>query len=112
MQEKGMEKNEKTKKYELMLIIDARLTDADKEATLKASTDLIVKEGGKVLNSQVWAEKQKLSFEIKKCQMGTYYLINLEGAGAMVHPLESKLRLDERVLRFSIIQQEKKLAAV
>ncbi len=105
-----MEKKEEIKKYELMLIVDARLTDADKEATLKAATDLIVSEGGKVLNSQVWAEKQKFSFEIKKCQMGTYYLINLEVGGSVVKPIESKLKLDERVLRFSVILPEKKLA--
>ena len=71
-----MEKNELTRKYELVVIVDAKLTNEMKEAVRKEVTDTINKRGGKVINSQVWLEKHKLTFQIKKCNEGTYYLIN------------------------------------
>ena len=61
-----MEKNELVRKYELVVIVDAKLTNEVKEAVRKEVTDAINKHGGKVINSQVWLEKHKLTFQIKK----------------------------------------------
>ncbi len=95
-------KTETLRKYELMIIVDAKLTNEDKEAVRREATEIVTKAGGKVINSQVWFEKQKFSFSIKKCAEGTYYLVNFEGEGTAISPIRSNLKLNERILRFAV----------
>lgn len=103
-----MEKNEQMRKYELVVIVDAKLTGETKETVRKEVTDLVNKHGGKVINSQVWLEKHKFTFEIKKCNEGTYYIINFEGGSKVVGEMKSPLKLNEKILRFAFIKVESK----
>ena len=95
-------KTETLRKYELMIIVDAKLANEEKETARREATETVTKAGGKIINSQTWLEKQKFSFAIKKCAEGTYYLINFEGEGAAISPIRSDLRLNERILRFAV----------
>ena len=106
-----MEKNELVRKYELVVIVDAKLTNEVKEIIRKEVTDEINKRDGKVINSQVWLEKQKLTFPIKKCSEGTYYIINFEGASDIIENVKSHLKLNEQILRFEFIKLEPKVTA-
>jgi small subunit ribosomal protein S6 len=109
--EKKMEKNEQIRKYELVVIVDAKSTNEAREAIRKEVAEMINKHGGKVINSQVWLEKHKLTFRIRKCGEGTYYLINFEGGNDVVEKVQSGLKLNEKILRFIFIQVEPKGAA-
>ena len=95
-------KTETLRKYELMIIVDAKLANEGREAVRREATEIVTKSGGKVINSQAWLEKQKFSFSIKKCAEGTDYLINFEGEGAAIGPIRSNLKLNERILRFAV----------
>lgn len=97
-------KTETLRKYELMIIVDAKLANEEKETARREATEIVTKAGGNIINSQVWLEKQKFSFAIKKCTEGTYYLINFEGEGAVIGPIRSDLRLNERILRFTVMK--------
>ncbi|MCD4780768.1 MAG: 30S ribosomal protein S6 [Candidatus Omnitrophica bacterium] len=98
-----MDKSELDRKYELMFIVDAKLTSDQKNDLCKEATDTIVKDGGRVLNNQVWMEKHKLTFPIKKCHEGTYYLVNFESEGKNIAKISSDLKLKEKILRFSVL---------
>lgn len=87
-------------KYELALVVDAALPQEQKDSIVKETVEAITKSGGKLVNSQVWIEKHKLSFRLKKCWEATYYLLNLECPSSAVLPLQKILRVNERVLRF------------
>lgn len=87
-------------KYELAVVVDAALPQEQKESVIKEVVDAIVKSGGKLINSQVWIEKHKLSFRLKKCWEATYYLLNVECPSSAVLPLQKILRVNERILRF------------
>ena len=89
------------KKYELVVIVDAKLNSDDKQAVVKEVTDAINKTASKVINSQVWFEKQKMFFPINKCQEGTYYLINFEAKADAISKIKAVLRVNERILRFT-----------
>ncbi|MBN1870169.1 MAG: 30S ribosomal protein S6 [Candidatus Omnitrophica bacterium] len=106
-----MEKNELTRKYELVAIVDAKLTNEAKETVRKEITEAINKRGGKIINSQVWLEKHKLTFPIKKCSEGTYYIINFEGQGEIIGQLKPLFRINEKILRFDFIRLKSKVAA-
>jgi len=101
-----MSNNELITKYELVFIVDAGLTSTDKEALTKEVADVIGKNGGKVINSQVWLEKQKFTFDIKKRKEGTYYLLNYEADGAVNAKIQPLFKLNEKILRFSIEKAE------
>lgn len=99
-----MEINKITKKYELMLIVDAHLAKEEKDAIVKGVNDMIIKSGGKVINTQVWFEKQKFTFEIKKKSEGTYFLINFVSEKPAIAKIRGHLRLNEKVLRSLILE--------
>ncbi|HBR14879.1 MAG TPA: 30S ribosomal protein S6 [Candidatus Omnitrophica bacterium] len=99
-----MEKSELVRKYELVVIVDAKLTQEEKETIYKEATDAVTKGGAKIINNHVWLEKHKFTFRIKKCHEGTYYLIAFEGEGSEIEKIKSVLRVNERVLRFAITQ--------
>ena len=90
-------------KYELVFIVDARLSDAEKSDVAKQISDLVTKCGGKVVNLSIWIEKQRLTFPMKKVWEGTYYLANIEMLGPEVARLRRELQLNERLLRFLIV---------
>ena len=106
-----MENKELINKYELVVIVDAKKTSEEKEAAIAGVKDVVTKAGATVHNSQVWLEKQKFAFEIKKNTDGTYYLINFDATGDMIEPIEVKLRLDEKILRYAITRNEARESA-
>ena len=93
-------------KYELVLIVDATLPQEQKEALVKEITDSIVKLDGKIINRQVWLDKQKFSFRMKGKAEGTYYVINFEGAAMIATKIREALRLNEKLLRSLIVKME------
>ncbi len=99
-----MQKTETIKKYELIAIVDAKLSNEEKEGIRKEAVDIVVKGGGKVINSQVWLEKHKLTFRIKKCGDGTYYLVNFEADNQTAEKIRSNLRLNEKILRYAVLK--------
>ncbi|HQP10161.1 MAG TPA: 30S ribosomal protein S6 [Candidatus Omnitrophota bacterium] len=107
-----MAKNELLRKYELVIIVDAKLTSDAKEAVRKEATEMIKKFGGKVINSQVWLERHKLAFVIKKCNEGTYYVINFEGASSIIAEIKPLLSIHEKILRFDFVKLASKKEAV
>ncbi|MDD3374574.1 MAG: 30S ribosomal protein S6 [Candidatus Omnitrophica bacterium] len=96
------------KKYELVVILDAHLSQDEKEKVIKAAADGIAKGEGKVINSQVWLEKHKFTFKIKNRTEGTYYLINFESKQASVIKIHKILSANEDILRFVITNVESK----
>ena len=95
---------EKLRKFELVFIVDANLAGDQKEEVLNQVTDSVKKHGGNVINSQVWLEKQKFTFPMKKLKEGSYYLVNFESDGSGNVKIKSDLRINEKVLRISIVQ--------
>ena len=101
-----MVKIESLRKYELIVIVDAHLTHEQKEVIFKEVVETVKKSGGKIINSQVWFEKQRMTFDIKKRKEGTYYLINFESDRTAVESMKVVMRLNEKILRylFSIVE--------
>ena len=92
------------KKYELVIIVDSHLSETDKEKICDEVKDVLIKAGVKINNSQVWLEKQEMSFPINKCESGTYYLINFEAEKEAIAKISAPLKLKEKVLRFLIVR--------
>lgn len=92
-------------KYEIMVIVKSQMTQEEKETVCKQVSDAIVKNGGKVVSSQMWLDKHRFAFNIKKASEGTYYLIKFEAPGASVEKIRQASRLNEDILRFAITKE-------
>jgi len=93
-------------KYDLMIIIDAQRPQDQKDTIYKQATDAVTKAGGKVTNAHVWLEKQKISFKLKRCLEGTYYLVKFEGPTSIIEKAKTTLRLNDDILRYAFIKTE------
>ena len=93
-------------KYELVYIVDAHAPQNIKDEIAKQVADSLAKIEIKVLNSQMWLDRHKMSFPIQKIWEGTYYLLNLEAKSSNVAKLQNILRINEQILRFLTVKAE------
>jgi small subunit ribosomal protein S6 len=93
-------------KYEFIYMVDSRLSEGEKGEVAKLVADMVAKAGGKIVNSAVWFERQRMSFPIKKAWEATYYLLNVDGKPSEMAKLRRELQINERILRFLIIKVE------
>jgi small subunit ribosomal protein S6 len=93
-------------KYELVYIVDAHAPQNTKDDIAKQVADSLAKSEIKLVNSQLWLERHKMSFPIQKIMEGTYYLLNLEAKSSSIAKLHSILRINEQVLRFLTVRAD------
>ncbi len=93
-------------KYELVYIVDAHATQATKDEIAKQVADSLTKVEAKIVNNQVWFERQRMNFPINKVWEGTYYLLNVDAKPSSITKLSTNLRLNEQILRFQTIRVE------
>ncbi len=91
-------------KYELVYIVDAHAPQNTKDEIAKQVADSLARSEIKVVNSQMWLDRHKMSFPIQKIGEGTYYLLNLEAKSTSIAKLQSLLRLNEQILRFLTVK--------
>lgn len=93
-------------KYELVYIVDAHAPQNTKDEIAKQVADSLARSEIKVVNSQMWLDRHKMSFPIQKIMEGTYYLLSLEAKSVNVAKLQSILRVNEQILRFLTVKVE------
>ena len=97
-------------KYEFVYIIDAHAPQGTKDEITRQVGDAAAKSDVKIINSQIWLERHRMSFPIGKVSDGTYYLLNIEAPAPSVNKLQALLKLNEQVLRFLAIRRDQKTA--
>lgn len=95
-------------KYEVMIITKPDLKEDEKEALFKQFSEAISKNGGQVINQQVWLPKSRLTFSIKRQTEGLYYLIQFMGDTGLIAKLNQAYRLNESILRFLVSRIDSK----
>ena len=91
-------------KYELALVVNAKVEDEVRNATVEKATEYITRFGGTVTGIDDWGKK-RLAYEIQHQTEGFYYLINFEGDSATPVGVESELRIYEPVLRYLVVKK-------
>ncbi|MCR5154695.1 MAG: 30S ribosomal protein S6 [Lachnospiraceae bacterium] len=90
-------------KYELALVVSAKVEDDVKNATVEAAKDLIAKFGGVVTNVDDKG-KQRLAYEIQKMNEAYYYFIQFDAEATVPTEIEQRLRIMDNVIRFLCIR--------
>ena len=91
--------------YELALVVNAKIEDEARLATLEAVKDLIVRFGGAVTNVDDWGKK-RLAYEIQKMKEGYYYFIQFDADSTVPNEIEQRVRIMENVIRYLCIRKD------
>lgn len=93
-------------KYEAMFIVKPELTEDERKALVGQITEAITKNGGKVASADLWSERRKLTFPIKKKDEGVYYLVRFEIPPDGITKVKYAYKLNESILRVQILRDD------
>ena len=92
-------------KYELAIVVSAKLEDEERAAVIEKVKEYITRFGGTVTNVDEWGKK-KLAYEIQKMKEAHYYFIHFDAEASAPYEIENHVRLMENVLRFLCVRQD------
>ncbi len=92
-------------KYELALVVDAKIEEDVRVATVDKAKDYIARFGGTVTEVEEWGKK-KLAYEIQHMREGYYYFVKFDAEANVPGELEQVVRIMDNVIRFLCIRQE------
>lgn len=92
-------------KYELAVIVSAKIEDDERAATVDKCKALIERFGGTITNVDEWGKK-RLAYEIQKMREAFYYFIKFESDSQCPAQVENSIRIMENVIRFLCVKEE------
>ena len=92
-------------KYELALVVSAKIEDDARTDAVEKAKELIAKFGGNVTNVED-AGKKRLAYEIQKMKEGFYYFVHFEAESTVPAEVEQRIRIMDNVLRYLCVKQE------
>lgn len=92
-------------KYELALVVSAKIEDDARTATVEKAKEYITRAGGTVTEVEE-SGKKRLSYEIQKMTEGYYYFIQFEAPSNVPASVEQDVRIMDNVLRFLCVRKD------
>ena len=92
-------------KYELALIVNAKIEDDARAAVVEKAKEYITRFGGTVTDVEDWGKK-KLAYEIQKMSERFYYFIHFDAEAGVPGELEQSVRIMDNVLRFLCVRRD------
>ena len=92
-------------KYELTVVVNAKIEDDVRVATVEKVKEYVARYGGTVTNVYEWGKK-RLAYEIQKMKEGFYYFIQFEADATAPAEIERHVRIMENVIRYLCVRQE------
>ena len=92
-------------KYELAVVLSAKLEDEERAAALEKVQGYITRFGGTVTGVDDWGKK-RLAYEIQKMKEGFYYFIQFDAESDVPAQVEAQVRIMEPVIRFLCVRQD------
>lgn len=89
--------------YEVMYIAAPETADDDVTKLNESLVQIIEKEGGSVVNTEVMG-RRKLAYPINKKTEGHYTLFEVNGSGQEILELERRMRVNDAIIRFVTVR--------
>jgi len=86
-------------KYELALVVNAKIEDEAREAVVEKAKSYVARYGGTVTEVEEWGKK-RLAYEVQKMREGFYYFIQFEA------DVERHVRIMDNVMRYLVVKKE------
>ena len=93
--------------YELVFIVDPRLSDEETVAVSDEYKELLGSLGATVTKEESWG-KRRLAYEINKLNEGHYVLFHVEvtGGGNPFVEVERRMHQNEKILRYLTVRMD------
>lgn len=91
--------------YESTFIARQELSSTDVDKITSGFSDVVKKNGGKVIKSEYWGLRS-LAYPINKSRKGHYVHIGIEGPTDLAPKLEKRFKANEDVVRSLIVRVE------
>ena len=92
-------------KYELALVVNAKIEDDVRTATVEKAKEYITRVGGTVTEVEDWGKK-RLAYEVQKMREGFYYFIQFDAEADVPAQVEQHVRIMDNVLRFLCVRKD------
>lgn len=92
-------------KYELALVLNAKVEDEERLALLERVKGYITRFGGEISDIDEWGKKQ-LAYEIQKMREGYFYFIHFTAESSAPGEIEDHIRIIDGVLRFLCVRMD------
>ena len=92
--------------YESVVITRPELTETQIDNLIKNLSDIITKDGGKVVKKEQWGLRS-FAYKINKNKKGHYFMLNLDSAPTIIFEYERQMRINEDIIRFLTIKIDK-----
>ena len=92
-------------KYELAVVVSAKIEDEERAATVEKVKAYITRFGGNVTNVDEWGKK-KLAYEVQKMKEAFYYFVQFDAEATAPAEIESRIRIMDNVVRYLYVRQD------
>ena len=92
-------------KYELALVVNAKIEDDERAAVVEKAKEYITRFGGTITNVDEWGKK-RLAYEVQKMNEGYYYFIQFTAESTVPAAVEQDARIMGNVLRFLCVRKD------
>lgn len=92
-------------KYELALVVNAKIEDEERAAVVEKAKEYIARFGGTVTEVEDWGKK-RLAYEVQKMREGFYYFIQFDADADVPAQVEQRVRIMDNVLRFLCVRKD------
>ncbi|MCI5510803.1 MAG: 30S ribosomal protein S6 [Oliverpabstia sp.] len=92
-------------KYELALVVNAKIEDDAREAVVEKAKNYVTRYGGTITEVEEWGKK-RLAYEVQKMREGFYYFIQFEADATCPAEVERHVRIMDNVLRYLVVKKE------
>jgi len=89
-------------KYEILYIIDASVTDEEKEKVIASVSELVKANGGNASEPEKWGVR-KYAYPINYKSEGFYVLMNFEADDKAPAAITAKLNINRDIVRHMIV---------
>jgi small subunit ribosomal protein S6 len=96
--------------YELVFVVDPRVSDEDVVALTQEYKQMIVAGGSQVTKEESWG-RRKLAYTIAKLSEGKYVLLGIESQGgeSSLPEVEHRMRQNDKILRYLTVRTDEDL---
>ncbi|MCR5357840.1 MAG: 30S ribosomal protein S6 [Lachnospiraceae bacterium] len=92
-------------KYELCVVLSAKIEDDERAAALEKVQKYITRFGGTVTGIEEWGKK-KLAYEIQKMKEAYYYFVQFDADATAPIEIENRVRIMENVIRYLCVRAD------
>ena len=92
-------------KYELAVVVSAKIEDDERAEVLNKVKALVERVGGQITNVDEWGKK-RLAYDVQKMKEAFYYFIKFDAESTVPAEIESRIRIMDNVVRYLCVKDE------